>query len=286
MNSITKLGAILSLTAVLTGCNAQNIKNAKTVDVKIYGNCEMCETTIEEAAFKKKIASADWSQDTKIASLTFDATQTSEDEILKRIAYAGYDNEKYLAPDDAYAKLPDCCKYERKGKKEVASSITEHKNDHGNTKDTAKVEKPVAAVKQLSALFDAYFELKNALVKSDSKTATAKANALLSAYAKVEMGKMNEAEHNAWMKEMGDVKKHTEKIASSKDIDSQRKYFSQLSENMYALAKVADLGYTVYKQHCPMYNEGANWLSKENAVKNPYYGSQMLTCGKTTETIK
>ena len=24
----------------------------------------------------------------------------------------------------------------------------------------------------------------------------------------------------------------------------------------------------------------------ENAVKNPYYGSSMLTCGKTTETIK
>ena len=27
---------------------------------------------------------------------------------------SGYDNEKYLAPDDAYAKLPECCKYERK----------------------------------------------------------------------------------------------------------------------------------------------------------------------------
>jgi hypothetical protein len=32
--------------------------------------------------------------------------------------------------------------------------------------------------------------------------------------------------------------------------------------------------------------QDANWLSKENAVKNPYYGSQMLTCGKTVETIK
>ena len=32
--------------------------------------------------------------------------------------------------------------------------------------------------------------------------------------------------------------------------------------------------------------KGANWLSKENAVKNPYYGSQMLTCGSTVETIK
>jgi hypothetical protein len=37
-----------------------------------------------------------------------------------------------------------------------------------------------------------------------------------------------------------------------------------------------------------MFNDGkgANWLSKENAIKNPYYGSSMLSCGKTTETIK
>ena len=40
--------------------------------------------------------------------------------------------------------------------------------------------------------------------------------------------------------------------------------------------------------HCPMANngKGADWLSKENEVKNPYYGSMMLGCGKVTETIK
>ena len=32
--------------------------------------------------------------------------------------------------------------------------------------------------------------------------------------------------------------------------------------------------------------KGANWLSKENKVQNPYYGSVMLTCGKVVETIK
>jgi Protein of unknown function (DUF3347). len=43
-----------------------------------------------------------------------------------------------------------------------------------------------------------------------------------------------------------------------------------------------------YYQYCPMTNggKGANWLSKENANKSPYYGSQMLTCGSTVETIK
>ena len=61
-----------------------------------------------------------------------------------------------------------------------------------------------------------------------------------------------------------------------------------LSKDIYSLLKVAKYEVPVYFQHCPMYNDGkgANWLSKENAVKNPYYGSMMLTCGKTVETIK
>jgi hypothetical protein len=28
------------------------------------------------------------------------------------------------------------------------------------------------------------------------------------------------------------------------------------------------------------------WLSSEAAIKNPYYGKMMLTCGSVTETIK
>jgi hypothetical protein len=61
-----------------------------------------------------------------------------------------------------------------------------------------------------------------------------------------------------------------------------------LSKNMYTLMKASNLEKPVYYQHCPMYNDGngANWISKENVVKNPYYGSQMLSCGKVVETIK
>jgi Cu(I)/Ag(I) efflux system membrane fusion protein len=32
-------------------------------------------------------------------------------------------------------------------------------------------------------------------------------------------------------------------------------------------------------------NEGADWLSKEEQVQNPYFGDQMLTCGTVQETI-
>ena len=61
-----------------------------------------------------------------------------------------------------------------------------------------------------------------------------------------------------------------------------------LSKNMYALIKISKTEKPIYYQFCPMSNNGrgANWLSKENDVKNPYYGSKMLSCGKTVEIIK
>ena len=89
------------------------IKNAKTETVKIYGNCGMCKTTIEKAGNEKKVASVDWNKDTKMATLTYDGDKTNQDEILKRIALAGYDSEKFRAPDDVYAKLAGCCQYDR-----------------------------------------------------------------------------------------------------------------------------------------------------------------------------
>ena len=86
---------------------------------------------------------------------------------------------------------------------------------------------------------------------------------------------------------MKDLKFDTEHIEETKVVGHQRDHFNTLSDNMYQLLKVSKQETPTFYQHCPMANngKGANWLSKENAVKNPYYGSQMLTCGKTVETI-
>jgi copper chaperone CopZ len=90
------------------------IKNAKTEKVKIYGNCGKCEKTIENAAYVENQASAEWNKKSKFAMITFDSSQTNLDIVLKRIADAGYDSEKYTANNEAYNKLHECCKYDRK----------------------------------------------------------------------------------------------------------------------------------------------------------------------------
>lgn len=281
MKTLTNILAAIPSLLFVVACNGQ-IKNAKIVRVNIDGNCETCEKTIESAAYIRKTADADWDKDKKTAALTFDSIKTNEDEILKRIAYAGYDNEKYLAPEEAYNKLPGCCKYERT-RKQKKSTI----NSKKEVAKEIKSEKIIQS-SSLVSVFDSYFELKNALIQSDKNQAALKAKQLATAIDKVEMMKLDHAQHAIWMKYYKKLLVKSETIAKSKNLEDQRKYFVVLSEDMYQVAKISKLESPIYFQNCPMYNDGkgANWLSTESAIKNPYYGSKMLSCGSTKDTIK
>lgn len=284
MNIVSKISAATLLLFSSSSCNAQ-IKNAKTEIVKIYGNCEMCEKTIETAGNVKKVANVEWNKDSKMATITYNSIKTNQDEILKRIALAGYDSDKFLAPDDVYSKLAGCCQYERVNKTAIVSTAVIEDHSMHNQENVVETKQEV---NQLKTIFESYFALKDALVKSDGKLVSTLAKDVLANINSVKMEKLSSEEHTVWMKVMSSLKSNTEKIAATTIIEKQRVVFMDLSANFYALLKVSKQDYSIYYQNCPMYNDGkgANWLSKENAVKNPYYGSQMLTCGKTVETIK
>lgn len=288
MNNSIKILMAITILLYLTACNAQ-IKNATTETVKIFGNCGMCETTIEKAGNVKSVAQVDWDKDTKMATLTYDAGKTNQDEILKRIALAGYDSDQYLAPDDVYAKLPECCQYDRVNKSEMANiEVMEDHSLHNQDRTTGKSTEKMQEKSQLNAVFEHYFSLKDALVKSDGTLASAMAKQLLTALSTVQMNKLSNEEHTVWMNVMKDLAMDTELIEKTNNVSHQRDHFITLSDNMYLLLKVSKQDSPTYYQHCPMANDGkgANWLSKENVVKNPYYGSAMLSCGKTIETIE
>jgi hypothetical protein len=141
---------------------------------------------------------------------------------------------------------------------------------------------------QLKVVFDNYFALKDALVKTDGNKASISGSALLTALGGVEMGQLKVEEHTVWMKVEKALKSDAQHIKENKEAENQREYFISLSKNMYELIKAAKPAETIYYQFCPMANDGkgANWLSKESAIKNPYYGAQMLSCGKVVETLK
>lgn len=102
----------MTLLLSVTLASAQ-IKNKTTQTVKINGNCSMCKKTIETAANINKEAKVNWNETTQMATITYDAKKTNLDAILKRVADAGYDNEKFSAPNTVYDELHGCCQYDR-----------------------------------------------------------------------------------------------------------------------------------------------------------------------------
>ena len=106
---------LLLILGLLPACRAP-IKNARTTEVVINGNCDMCEENIETAALMEGVSEVDWDKDTRHATITYDSARTSVNAVLQRIANAGYDNQAFIAPDSAYQELPLCCRYERTGK--------------------------------------------------------------------------------------------------------------------------------------------------------------------------
>lgn len=140
----------------------------------------------------------------------------------------------------------------------------------------------------INKVLSAYIQLKDALVKSDGTSSSNASKTLLIAIQEVNMSELNTDTHAQWTKVVNDLKEDAEHISETKEITHQRDHFMSLSKNLYAVIKVSKSEMPIYYQFCPMANKGkgANWLSLENKIKNPYYGNQMLTCGKVVETIQ
>ena len=88
-----------------------------------------------------------------------------------------------------------------------------------------------------------------------------------------------------WRAHQQALEAHSEKIADSQDIVEQRQQFGLLSTTLIqALQQFGLKDRTLYVQHCPMSfdNTGADWLSLEKEILNPYFGDEMLTCGYVT----
>jgi Cu(I)/Ag(I) efflux system membrane fusion protein len=82
--------------------------------LKVFGNCGMCESRIEEAANNLEgVTVADWDVDSKMLHLQYNTNTVNVDDVEKAIAAVGHDTENHRAPDDVYDDLPGCCMYDR-----------------------------------------------------------------------------------------------------------------------------------------------------------------------------
>jgi Protein of unknown function (DUF3347) len=137
----------------------------------------------------------------------------------------------------------------------------------------------------LSPILTNYYLLKDALVSGDATAAASAAGKMLATINGADMSSMAPADHTAFMALQDKLAFDARHISESKDINHQREHFVSLSANLYKLAKQVKLSsQPIYEDYCPM--KKAYWLSSDIAIKNPYFGSVMPTCGKVAATIQ
>ncbi len=171
--------------------------------------------------------------------------------------------------------------------KEIEKTETTTKNKDKNPIKKTSISK--TAKKSLEPVYDAYFELKNALTKDDLPTAKKASEKMTSSLAKINMSLFGGESHNLYMKYSSNLKEELQHLPHVEKIEAARQKFQAISETMVAMSQSFEpLENIIYVQFCPMAdnNKGANWISKDKEIKNPYFGKSMLTCGEVSLEIK
>lgn len=139
------------------------------------------------------------------------------------------------------------------------------------------------------AIVSNYLKIKNALTKDDSNGAAAAAKVLYSTLNNSNVTSLDNKLKNKYIAFVRDGKEHVKYIVdNATKIELQRENFSLLSKDIYGLIKTFGTKQTVYQDYCPMFGEGKTgyWISETQDVINPYFGSEMLNCGRRIGAIQ
>lgn len=146
-----------------------------------------------------------------------------------------------------------------------------------------------AIIAALSPLTKHYLEMKASLSLDNFEGAKASLNTFKSTLSQIDMKIFKGDAHNEWMrlrKPLDESLQHAEHVTA---IDDLRVLFGEFSTAYVQVAKTFKLtDETLYIQHCPMAfdNTGADWISSDSAILNPYFGASMLKCGSVKEKIE
>jgi hypothetical protein len=179
-------------------------------------------------------------------------------------------------------------------KKETPETPAEGHDPATASADTATAVKPQYTVapafqQQLSTVFTAYLQLKESFVASDAARVQSSSQGVQFALESVDMTLLDGAAHHDWMTHLEGITTTLKAMQTSPaNLEEQRKAFSDLTQSLYQAIKAYGLtGTTAYYEFCPMAfnNEGGFWLSDSKAIRNPYFGDKMLTCGEVRERL-
>lgn len=174
-------------------------------------------------------------------------------------------------------------------------------NSNEKKTETTPNEAPVVKVASYSAAFDASFEnllnqyyaLRDALVASDTAAANKATAILIQSADELKLDELKAIDTNniiipTAQTYTGGISSESKGLLGESNIENKRKAFQMISGNLFDLTRTVRYGKEkVYLLHCPMaFNDaGADWLSSSTEIKNPYFGSKMLTCGAVKDSV-
>jgi hypothetical protein len=140
----------------------------------------------------------------------------------------------------------------------------------------------------INGILSAYLQLKNALADDKGKAAASAGKLITDEMNKIDTITLSPEQKNIYKQLEEDIRENAEHIGDNAGkIDHQREHFEMLSQDIYDLVKAFGTTQKLYKDFCPMYNDGkgASWLSESKEIKNPYMGEKMPSCGLVKEEI-
>lgn len=168
----------------------------------------------------------------------------------------------------------------------LGSNARSDETDHRAMGQRLQVDGQFSA--QLGRVFDAYTQMKEALVNDQAAGAQKSAAPILKAITEVDPKLLSHPEaREHWKILAGELETVAKAIGASGEIEIQRNHFKHLSAYMAKAVRLFGIDKEVYEQFCPMAdnNQGAYWLSLDQNIRNPYMGGRMLACGTTEATI-
>ncbi|MEP6845901.1 MAG: DUF3347 domain-containing protein [Panacibacter sp.] len=184
-------------------------------------------------------------------------------------------------------------------KKDTMNSDQMAAMDKSNDASAASVSAPVikASFANVSAdvathinvVTSHYFHVKHALVNNDAAEAKNGATMMLQVISQFDHSLLPADQKASYDAHINAVKEHADAIVKSADIDAERMHFAELSAHMFEVIKAFGAGKKIYYDHCPMAlnNKGANWLSENAEIQNPYFKStEMNACAKVEQVIE
>jgi hypothetical protein len=168
----------------------------------------------------------------------------------------------------------------------------EKTHEHHDTEETTVIQTNAdTTTKSISIkeIVEHYLHLKNALVSDNTKEAATAGTALETAFKNFDKKDLSAEQKKVYEDIEDDAREHAEHIGTNGgNIEHQREHFVMLSKDIYDLVKAFGSGQLLYKDFCPMANDGkgAIWLSETKEIKNPYFGKKMMTCGSVKEEVK